>query len=47
MKKKSFLRDDESGKKHLKIVISDPDPENMVLVVSVASITDAYRHDDS
>lgn len=47
MKKKSFLRDDKSGKKHLKIVITDPDPENMVLVVSVASITGTYTHDNS
>ncbi len=47
MKKKSFLRSDGSGKKHLKIVISDPDAEDMVLVVSVSSITQKYRYDDS
>src|SRR6056297_2327314 len=47
MKKKSFLRNDDSGKKHLKIVISDPDAEDMVLVVSVSSIPQRYRHDDS
>jgi hypothetical protein len=47
MKKKSFLRDDASGKKHVKIVISDPDAEDMVLVVSVSSISLAYQHDTS
>src|SRR6056297_2640774 len=47
MKKKSFLRNDDSGKKHLKIVISDPDAEDVVLVVSVSSIPQRYRHDDS
>jgi hypothetical protein len=32
-KRSSFLREDASSKMHLKIVITDPDPDNIVLVV--------------
>jgi len=43
----TFLRKDESRKMHLKIVISDPDPEDMVLVVSVSTIRKGVPHDTS
>ena len=44
-KRSTFLRKDKSRKMHLKIVISDPDPEGMVLVVSVSTIRKGVFHD--
>lgn len=44
-KRSTFLRKDESRKMHLKIVISDPDPEGMVLVVSVSTIREGVAPD--
>ncbi len=46
MKKKTFLKDDP-GKKHLRIVISDPDPDDNVLVVSVNTFDENKRNDTS
>jgi len=46
-KRSTFLREDASRKMHLKIVITDPDPDNMVLVVSVSTIYQGAFHDNS
>jgi hypothetical protein len=46
-KRSTFLRADTSTKLHLKIVITDPDPDNMVLVVSVSTIYKGVFHDSS
>jgi hypothetical protein len=43
----AFLRADGSGHMHLKVVISEPDPEGMVLVVSVTSVPTTRRFDQS
>jgi hypothetical protein len=43
----AFLRADGSGHMHLKIIISEPDPEGMVLVVSITSAPTTRRFDDS
>lgn len=46
-KRSSFLREDASSKMHLKIVITDPDPDNIVLVVSVSTIYNGIFYDNT
>ncbi len=47
MKGYSFLLNDDSNSHHLYFVISDPDPDNNVLLVNMTTIYSGVYHDSS